>query len=243
MPDHGVLGLLGGTFDPIHRAHLALAVAAFESGALGRLRFIPAGLPPHRPPPVAGGAHRLAMVRLAMADLPSAFAVRCEVDPAEVDSDVPSYTVTTLERLRRELGPTRPLALILGADAFAGLPTWHRWTELTDFAHLLVTGRPGHDLAEDAWPATLQAHAKSRLRADPATLADSPAGLIATFPMPPVDVSATRIRALLAAGTAGGGEEQAATAKLLPADVVRYIRLHHLYAQPDGHTGTAEDRH
>jgi nicotinate-nucleotide adenylyltransferase len=225
----GLLAVLGGTFDPIHRAHLALAVAALESGGVAHLRFVPAGRPPHRAAPKASGEHRLAMARLALADLPPAVAARCEVDPAEVEADAPSYTINTLERLRREVGPVRPLALILGADAFAGLPTWHRWTELLESAHLLVTGRPGHVLAEDAWPEALRVAARGRMCVAAPELAAHPAGLIATFSMPSVDISSTRVRALLAAGA-----DEAA--KLLPADVVRYIRMHHLYSRADGHS-------
>jgi nicotinate-nucleotide adenylyltransferase len=233
----GVLGLLGGTFDPVHRAHLALASAALESGAIDCLRIVPAGRPPHRSPPSASGAHRLAMVRLALATLPPPLAARCEVDAGEVESDAPSYTIDTLERLRREVGPTRPLALILGADAFLGLPTWHRWAELLSNAHLLITERPGHPLDRGQLPPALQTLVGERFCARPAALAQSPAGLIAAFAMPAFDVSATQVRARLAAG------EGAAAAELLPADVVRYIQKHRLYDLPHGHPGPAENRH
>lgn len=239
MPDQaaGVLGLLGGTFDPVHRAHLALATAALGAGALERLRLIPAGQPPHRPPPAVAGAHRLAMVRLALADLPPAIAARCEVDAGEVESAAPSYTIDTLQRLRAELGPDRPLALILGADAFLGLPSWRRWQDLLIHAHLLVTERPGHTLDPARLPEALRGLAEDRFRVAPALLATAPAGFIARFAMPALDVSATQARALLATGA-----DDATLAKLLPADVVRYIRKHHLYTQANGHTGTAENR-
>ena len=139
----GPLGLFGGTFDPIHLGHLRLAETAREALSLERVRFIPAGQPPHRATPGASGADRLAMARLATADNPG-----FEVDAAEVDAAQASFTILTLERLRAELGPARPLVLLLGVDAFLGLPTWRRWTELFDFAHLAVASRPGYTLDE-----------------------------------------------------------------------------------------------
>lgn len=137
MPEPGPLGLFGGTFDPVHLGHLRLAEEAREALGLASVRWIPAGQPPHRGAPRLSGAHRLAMVRLAVAGNPA-----FQVDGAEVESPGPSYTVTTLERLRRELGPEQPLVLLLGADAFAGLPGWHRWQALLGLAHLVVLHRP-----------------------------------------------------------------------------------------------------
>ena len=234
----GVCGLLGGTFDPIHRAHLALASAALGSGLIDRLRIVPAGRPPHRAAPRAGGAHRLAMVRLGVASLPSGLAARCVVDAGEVERVAPSYTIDTLERIRAELGPRQPLALILGADAFLGLPSWHRWQDLLDHAHLLVAARPGHALERERMPEALRRLAGERHRADGHALSTAPAGFIADLEMPPVDCSATEVRRILA----GPGGARAA-AKLLPADVVRYILDHHLYAGTDGYTAAAANRH
>ncbi|HNG82176.1 MAG TPA: nicotinate-nicotinamide nucleotide adenylyltransferase, partial [Burkholderiaceae bacterium] len=115
----GPLGLFGGTFDPIHSGHLRLAEEAREQLGLAAVRLIPAGQPPHRDVPGAPAADRLAMARLAVADNPA-----FEVDPAEVLAAQPSYTILTLERVRAEVGPERPLVLLLGVDAFLGLPTW-----------------------------------------------------------------------------------------------------------------------
>jgi nicotinate-nucleotide adenylyltransferase len=244
MPDRpadatGVCGLLGGTFDPIHCAHLALARAVLDSRIVASLRIVPAGRPPHRAPPVAPAADRLAMVRLAIGSLPHDLAARCEVDSGEVARAAPSYTIDTLERLRTTLGPRQPLALILGADAFLGLPTWHRWDELLANAHLLITERPGHGLDRERLPEALRQVVDERFRADGRELASAPAGLVASFDMPAIDLSATRVRALLATGERG----VEAASKLLPADVVRYIHEHHLYSGTDGYTRTAADRH
>jgi nicotinate-nucleotide adenylyltransferase len=135
----GALGIFGGTFDPIHYGHLRLAETAREALGLEGVRLIPAGQPPHRATPGASGAHRLAMARLAAADNPA-----FEVDPAEVEAAQASFTILTLERLRATLGTDRPLVLLLGVDAFLGLPTWRRWTELFDLAHVAVANRPGY---------------------------------------------------------------------------------------------------
>lgn len=220
-----MLGLLGGTFDPVHRGHLALAQAALASGAVDRVRWIPAGRPPHRAGPHAGAAHRLAMVGLAIADQAG-----YELDAGEVDAaerGQPSYTVLTLERLRRELGPHQPLAWILGADAFVGLPTWHRWVDISALAHLLVTERPGSPLDRAALPAALRPLWDAARVETPAALAGAPAGRLYRFPMVADTVSATVLRQRL--GTASGAADEM-LAGLLPTTVLGYIRHHRLYA-------------
>ena len=213
------LGIFGGTFDPVHIAHLRLAEEAAEALGLAGVRWIPAGQPKHREAPQVTPAHRLRMVEMAVAGNP-----RFSVDSAEVDSGDASYTVPTLERLRRELGGDRPLVLLLGADAFAGLPTWHRWQALFDLAHLGIAHRPGFVLDEAALPAGLAHEVAARRCADPGRLGDSPAGRICTFAMTPLAVSATQIRALLADGRS--------PRYLLTPAVIDYIGLHHLYRNP-----------
>ena len=211
----GPLGLFGGTFDPIHLGHLRLAETAREALGLERVRLIPAGQPPHRATPGASGADRLAMARLATADNPA-----FEVDAAEVTTAQASFTILTLERLRAELGPERPLVLLLGVDAFLGLPTWRRWTELLDFAHLAVANRPGYSLDAAQMPAAL-ADLVARRKASPAALSAAPAGAIVPFEMTPLAISATDIRARAAAGLS--------LRYLLPPPVVDYISRHQLY--------------
>lgn len=211
----GPLGLFGGTFDPIHLGHLRLAETAREALGLARVRLIPAGQPPHRATPGASGADRLAMARLATADNPA-----FEVDAAEVTTVQASFTILTLERLRAELGPARPLVLLLGVDAFLGLPTWRRWTELLDFAHLAVANRPGYSLDAAQMPAAL-ADLVARRKAGPAALGAAPAGAIVPFEMTPLAISATDIRARAAAGLS--------LRYLLPPPVVDYISRHQLY--------------
>ncbi|HEY6898693.1 MAG TPA: nicotinate-nucleotide adenylyltransferase [Rhodocyclaceae bacterium] len=215
----GPLGLLGGTFDPIHCGHLRLAEEAVESLDLAALRLIPAGSPPHRSQPQTAAEHRLAMVRLAAAGNP-----RLLVDDAEVRAAGPSYTVLTLERLRAEFGPQRPLVLLLGADAFLGLTTWHRWEELFGLAHIAVATRPSHVLETAYMTPTLAAVFNARCRRDAAALAAAPAGSILPFGITPLDISATAIRAALGTGRSAR--------YLLPDSVLDYIDHHHLYSAP-----------
>ena len=219
-PEAGPLGVFGGTFDPIHYGHLRLAETAREALGLTRVRLIPAGQPPHRATPGASGPHRLAMARLATADNPA-----FEVDPAEVEALQASFTIVTLERLRAELGPARPLVLLLGVDAFLGLPTWRRWTELFDFAHIAVANRPGYAPHGRRWPATLSpeldAACRNRHTANPADLRSAPAGRVMPFDMTPLAISASLIRDLVRNGHSAR--------YLLPESVLDYIAAHHLY--------------
>jgi len=139
------IGIFGGTFDPIHFGHLRTAFELLQSLRLEELRFVPAGDPPHRGAPLADASSRLAMVRAATADQPGFV-----VDDREIAREGPSYTVTTLGELRAQF-PHRPLCLIVGMDAFLGLPQWHRWREILDLAHIVVAHRPGWR-APDAGP-------------------------------------------------------------------------------------------
>jgi len=215
-PADAPLGLFGGTFDPIHNGHLRLAEEAREALALAGVCFIPAGNPPHRNAPRTPAGHRLEMVRRAIAGNP---AFSC--DDGEVRGTGRSYTVLTLERLRAAHGD-RPLVLLLGADAFAGLATWHRWREITGLAHVAVATRAGH--ASDALPTALREALGDRIGDDPAALRAAPAGAIVRFDMTPLAISATEIRAML-----GNGRSPR---YLLPDSVVDYIAAHSLY----GHT-------
>ncbi len=217
------LGILGGTFDPIHCGHLELARELRAALDLSAVRFIPAGDPPHRAAPVAPAAHRLEMVELAIAGIAG-----LEVDAREILRAGRSYTVPTLEELRRE-EPARPLALILGADAFLGLPTWHRWGELFALAHIVVVARPGVAF-DGTLPPLLADEWKRRLRRDSAALASEPAGVIVTQPISAHPISASAIRFQLARGAEG----IAAVRGLLPAAVLAYIDRNQLYrSRPD----------
>ncbi len=133
----GLIGIFGGTFDPIHFGHLRTGFELWQALKLAELRWLPTGNPGHREAPIADPGLRLAMVRAAVADQPGFV-----VDDREVRRDGVSYSADTLADLRAEF-PARPLCLILGMDAFIGLPNWHRWREILDYAHIVVAHRPG----------------------------------------------------------------------------------------------------
>lgn len=211
----------GGTFDPVHAGHLAVARAVRDAFGLAPA-FVPAADPPHRPAPGASAAQRARMLALALADEPG-----FPVDLRELRRSGPSWTVGTLRELRAEAGPEAPLAWVLGADSFRGLPSWHEWEALMGLAHFVVAVRPGHAL--DPLPPALAAACAGRWRDDPAALARRPAGLLFRLDMPPHPASATEVRRDLAteAGHAGW---------LHPA-VATYIAREGLYRGGPGPTG------
>jgi len=209
----GPLGIVGGTFDPVHFGHLRLAEEALDLLDLESVLWLPSGNPPQRQA-VAAAAQRLAMLRLAVTGQP-----RFEIDEAEISATSPSYTVPALERLRRRVGARRPLVLVLGADAFAGLASWHRWRDLFGLAHIAVATRPGAAVAE-ADPALAEELGRRRAES-PAALRQHPAGAIVGFAMTPLAISATALRDRLGAG--------GSARYLLPDTVLDYIQRHRLY--------------
>ncbi|WP_445146367.1 nicotinate-nucleotide adenylyltransferase [Dyella sp. Tek66A03] len=184
------LAIFGGTFDPVHLGHLSVAWEAAEL-LEADVQLMPASVPPHRPAPIANAPQRAAMLRAALQEQS-----RLTLDTRELERSGPSYTIDTLMELRAEQGD-RPLVLLMGADAFTGLPTWHRWRELFDVAHIGVLSRPG---VEAAVPEELAAEVAARLVADAAVLRSLPAGKLIELAVTPLEISATRIRELLAAG-------------------------------------------
>lgn len=212
-----VIGILGGTFDPVHLGHVALAEAALAGLPLSEVLWIPSGSPGHRAPPVADARDRLAMLRLATTGNP-----RFRIDSAELESGAPTYTVHTLARLRAQLGNAQPLVLLLGGDSFLSLPTWLRWRELFDLAHIAHASRPGH-LAGDGGPVPELSAEIARRSARGEQLSASAAGRVASFNMPPMAVSSSGVRADLAAGRDAR--------HLLPAPVLAYIQSQHLYSK------------
>ena len=206
------LGILGGTFDPIHYGHLRPAQESLRALDLAEIRVIPAANPPHRRPPVATPAQRLRMVELAVAGVPG-----FTVDDREFRRGGPSYTVLTLESLRSEFGD-RPLCLLMGLDAFEGIETWHRWQHLPELAHFIVMTRPGWEFPAGE---KLPPWARDRLVRETSKLAQASAGKIYFQAVTPQDISATRIREALARGEP--------VEAWLPSAVLEYIRANHVY--------------
>jgi nicotinate-nucleotide adenylyltransferase len=207
------IGLFGGTFDPLHYGHLRTAFELWQSLRLAEVRFMPTGSPPHREQPYAPAQARLAMVQAAVA-LESAFVV----DDREVRRTGVSYSVDTLTELRAEY-PQRSLCLLLGMDAFLGLPNWHRWRELLDLAHIIVAHRPG-------WRAPTMGPL-GEVMVDRGTgsvrdLHEQCAGRIYVHAVTQLEISSTDLRQLIAAGHD--------PRYLVPEEVRRIIRETGCYA-------------
>jgi nicotinate-nucleotide adenylyltransferase len=207
----GSIGVLGGTFDPFHDGHLALARAARDQLGLERILVVPAAVPPHKlGQGISRAADRLAMVEAGIAGEPG-----LEISRIELDRPGPSYSVDTVAELvaaERAAGRDPDIAVILSAESFAGFADWHEPGRLLDLARIVVAPRAGHPMPD---PATIDRLTAGR--SDRVTVIDGP----------PVDVSASSIRRLAAAGQALDG--------LVPPGVARYIEAHRLYRQPQPH--------
>ena len=212
------LAILGGTFDPVHYGHLRLANEVRAALQLSEVRMIPAGDPPHRAAPHARAADRVAMLHIAVNEFPGLV-----VDTREIDRDGKSYTFDTLTQLHEE-DSQRPLALLVGADAFRGLPTWHRWRELFGLAHVVVVPRPGVALDTNL-PPQLQSEWQVRRVFDTSLLHSRVAGTIYVQPVTAQPISSTEVRAALARGDGA----KIVAAGLLPAAVLAYIESRQLY--------------
>lgn len=202
-----MIGILGGTFDPIHYGHLRTGLEVCEALGLEQLRLIPLKDPPHRGAPDCSPEQRLAMVRAAAAAEP-----RFVVDDRELRRAGKSYTLLTVESLRAELGPSMPICVLLGSDAFAELDTWHRPEAVLQQAHVVVMTRPG-DPPPALYP---ELHAAS-----PQALAQRPGGRIWFQSVSQLEISATAIRRMIRAG--------ASPRFLLPELVLQTIVRERLY--------------
>jgi nicotinate-nucleotide adenylyltransferase len=211
------IGILGGTFDPVHYGHLRLAEEAADACCLERVVLIPAALPNLRAAPATPAVHRLAMTRLAAEGN-----ARLVVDDRELKRHGTSYTVDTLTELRTELGAERSLCLILGADAFLRLPAWSRWLRLFELCHVVVAARPGYDVSAKLVAADeLNCEWSRRNVTELTALAARPAGAIARMDIPLLEISASDLRARMSQGRS--------IRYLLPSAVADHIAAHRLY--------------
>ena len=185
------IGIFGGTFDPIHYGHLRTAFELLQTLHFEEVRFIPCGDPPHRGVTFAPATLRLDMVRLATGNEPGFV-----VDDRELRREGPSYSVDTLDSLRKEF-PGRSLCLITGMDAFLALPTWHRWDEILDFAHIIVAHRPGWLAPDEGALGEILAERRTGNQKD---LHDKRKGSIYVHAVTQLEIASTEIRSLVAGG-------------------------------------------
>ncbi|MEO6138120.1 MAG: nicotinate-nucleotide adenylyltransferase [Luteimonas sp.] len=209
----------GGTFDPVHNGHLAIACAARD--ALGvDITFLPAADPPHRPAPGASAVDRVAMLQLAIAGMPGLRLDLREIDQYARDDSRRSWSIDTLRALRAELGSKVSIAWLLGADSFTGLPGWKCWRELSELTHFVVAERTGSELGQALAPELAQM-LDGRWVDDVAALRGAPAGLVLRLRQPLHPYSATAIRHRIQSGIPWR--------HMLPVAVAEYIVAENLY--------------
>jgi nicotinate-nucleotide adenylyltransferase len=208
------IGILGGTFDPIHNGHLEVGEAALRALGLTRMFVITSNVPPHRPQPSASSFHRFAMVTLAVLDCPG-----WRASDLELRSLAPSYTSTTLQRFHERGFAPGELFFVIGADAFADIGTWRDYPQILGAAHFAVVSRPGCPTGQLAHRLPLLADRMARPPLE-AVMQISPA--IILIDAPTADVSSTAIRQHCAAGESIAG--------MVPPGVQQHIEQHGLYS-------------
>jgi len=207
------IGILGGTFDPVHNGHLRLALETCETLGLEEVKLIPPGTPPHRNTPVTSARHRFRMLELGTEEVPNLTA-----DDRELRRTGKSFTIDTLRDIRKEL-INDPLCLIMGMDAFQSINSWHEWSLLLDYAHIVIVDRPGTgiDLKEQEVAELYRQYATE----DHRIILQDPAGSIIKIENPMLDISSSRIRNLISA--------HRDISYLVPEKVMAYIKQKQLY--------------
>lgn len=191
-----------------------------EACSLSQVRFIATANPPHRPQPNAASDQRLAMLKLAIAGNPTFHCDEREIS-RYAEQKIPSYTIDTLQSLNAELGDEIAICLLLGADAFLGLPTWHRWEELLHYCHIIVAHRPPAILKPQDFPPLLKQLWDKLAAIHPEELAEEKAGRILMLPITPLDISSSKIRENIKLGKS--------PRYLMPDSVIDYIQARQLY--------------
>lgn len=205
-----MVGVFGGTFDPIHFGHLKTVSAVQIQLSLARILLIPTYIPPHRLTPTTEPEHRIAMIQSAIKSMP-----RLVCDDREIQRGGISYTLLTVQELRQEFGET-PLFLILGLDSFLDLPRWHRWSEILDHVHIIVMKRPGWVL-----PSSLPDWWQDAAEENLGNLQEKSYGHVYCMSVPSINITSTGIRHQLS--------RDAHVNDALPSSVLSYIRRHQLY--------------
>jgi nicotinate-nucleotide adenylyltransferase len=211
-----LVGILGGTFNPIHYGHLRMAQELADGLGMDEVKLIPSANPPHKDNVTVSAEHRAAMVKLAIADNPL-----FSIDEIELNRDGASYTIDTLISLRESLGKDTALCLMMGSDAFMKLNTWHRWQELLNYAHIILVQRPNQGKPQEPLPEELQRLLRDHYAEDVSALREESAGLINMQAISAQDISATQIRENLKHGVS--------MRYLLPEEVIEYVQQQNIY--------------
>ena len=213
-----LVGIFGGTFDPIHYGHLRVAEEIVETVGLQKMYFVPAGMPRLRHSPVASSQHRVEIVRLAIQKNPDFV-----LDEREIYRDGVSYSIDTVREFKQEFGEEVRLCFVLGADAFIKLPEWNNWKELFNLCHFIVSTRPGYTftLIKELLSKELREECSQRWVSNTETLKKETSGLIFIASTTMLDISATSIRAHIAVGRN--------VRHLVPSVTVNYISKNKLY--------------
>ena len=211
-----LVGILGGTFNPIHYGHLRMAQELADGLGMDEVKFIPSANPPHKDSVAVSAEHRAAMVKLAIADNP-----KFSIDELELKRDGASYTIDTLISLRETLGNDTALCLMMGSDAFVKLNTWHRWQEILDYAHIVLVQRPDQTKQQPPLPKEVQALLEAHYTEQISDLSKENSGLINMQQITAQDISSSQIRENLKHGVS--------VRYLLPNNVAEYIAIQNLY--------------
>lgn len=203
-----IIGILGGTFDPIHWGHIRIAEQLLKKLPFKEIRFLPNKTPPHRNAPQASLEDRLTMIKIAIENNP-----QFQLDLTEAERPGPSYMIDTIKQLRSQF-PENPLALILGADVFAKFTTWQNYEEILDFTHIIIVNRISE---KNESPKFL----KEKFTEAPSTLSENLSGLIYECQLEPIPYSSTNIREKI-----GRGES---IKEDLPPEIFAYISAKQLY--------------
>lgn len=206
------IGILGGTFDPIHNGHLRPCLDLIQQLNLAQIALMPNHIPPHKAAPGSSSAHRVNMVEASVKDC-----VELTVDERELNRETASYTIDTLIELAKEY-PRTPLCFLIGMDSLNNFDKWHRWEEILNYCHLIVSYRPGHEIQLSN--AVEQRYQQAKIT-NPDRLHSEKNGHILLWPSTQLDISSTRIRKMI--------KNQQNPKYLLPDAVITYIKQHNLY--------------
>ncbi len=211
------IGILGGTFDPVHNGHLHLATTFLKELDLAELRFIPLSNPPHRAAPQTSPEQRLEMLELAVENH-----ALLKVDDCELQRDGISYTIDTLKDLRSKFAEL-PLCLLMGIENFKTLNTWHQWQSLLGYSHIVITNRPGSD--DNISSEEIKIFMDTFITTSVDDLHQQAAGCIMKLDIPMLDISSTEIRNNFQSDPKSNLKSES----LLPNKVLDFIHTHNLY--------------